>query len=314
MAQYYPSHSGVLLFGLENGMLSPTSDTLGPLPTLNYMGYGSIPNIQRQENAELVKAVGIRNGVDLVPGNRTVTFGVSLKLGSLGVLPYLYQGGGISPNFWGLPVLALFGGSDNRYAGTAFAWAVRYAICTSFTLRYQEGSAVPVGLDAQFMGLALDPDSTTQTVDAAAMLAAAGRVLTWSHTSISIGGTAYRRFLGSAVVNVNNNCQPVGTREGLAMTHPLFNAPGQIMPGDETLNVQLSLKDRLPANAVGDLGSIVIASSNSAYLNGGEGTKNLAVTISKNFLNSSALTASEPGQPIGFTADTVSQGIGIAIA
>ena len=236
---------------------------------------------------------------DWVYGDRDVQFRVNLKLGNLDFLKYLVRTSSITPNYYGMPVLALAGGAANNFAGTGFTWLARYCVCNSFTLRFSEPSNTPVSLEADFICLTLDEAAALQTVNAASMITLGGKVLTWAHSNFYVGATKYRSYLGGATLSVQNNVKPDGRREERGLTDPLSRIAGALVPHDEKLRVSYNLKDKLPAALRGEWAATQLTST--------LGTKQLQCNIGQSVLSTQSLNQAEVGSPFGFSADTTSR-------
>ncbi len=296
---FRPAYIGLLKFGLETGMLSPTATVLDAAPALDYVGYGDLPNLSLNENAQVVDAVGTPFGVDEVYGDRDVSFRINLKLGRLDFLRYLVRTAGIAPNYYGMPVLALAGGAANNFAGTGFTWLARYCVCNSFTLKFSEPSNTPVSLEADFICLTLDEAAALQTVNEAALITSGGSVLTWAHSDFVVGATKYRHFLGGATISVQNNAKPIGRRIERGVEDPLSRIAVEILPGDEKLRVSYNLHDKLPSTLRGRWAATKLIAGN--------GSKKLTTTIGSSVLSSQSLNQAQVGNPFGFSAETTSR-------
>jgi len=201
----------------------------------------------------------------------------------------------------GLPLFACEYGTDAAYGATG-AIAEQGVDCLINTVRIDAAELQPLTADVEIWPHVILPQDAPLEDPAFA----AANILLWQHLTWDIGGTDYHPILSRVSLSVSNNLSREGQRQVLLDVEEaelaISRTPYVIVPHIETVQVQYTLRDRLPAELLttGDWGEVVLA---AAQPGSGAGRGYFTATISHSFLNSETFQQAAANQQMSFTVD-----------
>lgn len=254
---------GIAYYGLETtGMLADGATALGGMPTMNLLGYSSVPGLDAPENPTPRRAPGSsrRLGPDK-PGRREPTMNGSLKLSSqsasLDLLRYALrtdQTIASGARHECLPVFALATGLAGRCNTLLDDQEVgRYCVMESLSIAWSEGQDTMLTFRAR--PLTIVESTFFSSPSEAALIAAGGDPFNCQelYTTIALGNTSgggFDNVFNSLNLTINNGITLSGTRHPdpvLGLSNAVSNIAYFPEVGDEDITLEVSTKARLNA-------------------------------------------------------------------
>lgn len=270
------------------------------------VGISPFPSASHTSNQQPVQGIGSGRAMNMVAGRRESTIRVSQMQFADGTFLLNALRDHSDPDdaatVKGLPLFACEYGTDANY-GAAGAIAEQGIDCLINTMRLDAAENQPLAADLEIWPHVILPQDAP--LDDPAF--AAANILLWQHLSWTVdGGDDLHPILSRVSLSVSNNLSREGMRQVLLDVDEaeiaLSRTPYVIVPHIETIQVQYTLRDRIPSalRTADDWGEVVLT---AAQPGSGAGRGYFTATISHNFLNTESFQQAAANQQLAFTVD-----------
>ena len=311
-AIYRGAHEGYLFYGNQASKLVASNAVADPVAqaTATCVGIGPFPSVTNSHNQQPVQGIGSGRVIAYVPGRREATIRASQLQFADGTFLLNAVRNHAAPSTAGtVKGLRLFTceyGTDTAYANSLAEQGID---CLMNTMRFDAAENQPLSADVEIWPQCIITQSTPKTAPAVA----ASDILLWQYLSWSIGGTDYHPILARVSVSVSNNLSREGMRQKTLSGGneiAISRTPYVIVPHIETIQVQYTLRDRLPSTlrTAENWGAVTIRAEQTGT---GAGRDYFQAVITNNFLNTESFQQAAANQQLSFTVDVPADAIAL---